>query len=146
MRRSSLASSSWANSVTSNGGVGQRLRTVSDSTLTSMSPVASMGLCLPGRRSVTWPRTASTHTPGIRRGGGGMVRRLGARIVGCAWSLYTGKMSQSVREVDPGELRLPPSRASGADPWKLHQQIRKFGSSKDGMPPLFVYEDLDGVL
>lgn len=55
-------------------------------------------------------------------------------------------MSPSVREVDPSGLRLPPSRAGGADPWKLHQQIRQFGASKDGMPPLFVYEDPDGVL
>src|SRR5215468_7926478 len=55
-------------------------------------------------------------------------------------------MSQPVREVDPGALRLPPSRASGADPWKLHQQIRQFGSSKDGMPPMFVYEDPDGIM
>jgi hypothetical protein len=55
-------------------------------------------------------------------------------------------MSQPTREVDPRELRLPPSRASGADPWKLHQQIGQFGSSKDGMPPLFVYEDPDGLL
>ena len=52
-----------------------------------------------------------------------------------------------IREVDPGGLRLPPSRAGGgADPWKLHQQIRQFGSSKDGMPPILVYEDSDGVL
>jgi hypothetical protein len=58
---------------------------------------------------------------------------------------YPGFMSGAVREVDPSELRLPPSRASGADPWKLHQQIRQFGSSKDGMPPIFVYEDPDGV-
>src|SRR5205809_4823257 len=55
-------------------------------------------------------------------------------------------MSLPIREVDPCELRLPPSRASGADPWKLHQQIRQFGSSKDGMPPILVYEDADGVL
>jgi hypothetical protein len=55
-------------------------------------------------------------------------------------------MSQVIREVDPRELRLPPSRTSGADPWKMHQQIRQFGSSKDGMPPIFVYEDPDGVL
>jgi len=26
-------------------------------------------------------------------------------------------------------LRLPPSRAGGADPWKPHQQIRQHGSS-----------------
>src|SRR6266571_164303 len=49
-------------------------------------------------------------------------------------------MSQPIREVDPGDLRLPPSRAGGADPWKLHQQIRQFGSSTAGMPPIFVYE------
>jgi hypothetical protein len=55
-------------------------------------------------------------------------------------------MSAAAREVDPAELRLPPSRASGADPWKLHQQIRQFGSSKDGIPPIFAYEDPDGVL
>lgn len=55
-------------------------------------------------------------------------------------------MGQVIREVNPSELRLPPSRAGGADPWKLHQQIRQFGSSKDGMPPIFVYEDPDGVL
>ena len=55
-------------------------------------------------------------------------------------------MSQPIREVDPNELRLPPSRASGAEPWKLHQGIRQFGSSKVGMPPIFLYEDPDGVL
>ena len=55
-------------------------------------------------------------------------------------------MSQAIREVDPSELRLPPSRSSGADPWKLHRQMGRFGSSKDGMPPIFVYEDADGVL
>src|SRR4026209_2196820 len=55
-------------------------------------------------------------------------------------------MSQPVREVDPGVLRLPPSRIGGADPWKLHQQIRQFGSSRDGMPPIFVHEDPDCVL
>jgi hypothetical protein len=55
-------------------------------------------------------------------------------------------MGQPIQEVDPGELRLPPSRASGADPWKLHQQIRQFGSSTTGMPPILVYKDPDGTL
>ena len=55
-------------------------------------------------------------------------------------------MSEPIREVDPGELRLPPSRAGGADAWKLHQQVRQFGSSRVGMPPIFVYEDPDGLL
>jgi hypothetical protein len=55
-------------------------------------------------------------------------------------------MGASIREVDPSVLRLPSSRAAGADPWKLHQQIRQFGSSKAGMPPILVYEDPDGLL
>jgi len=55
-------------------------------------------------------------------------------------------VNQSSRDVLPGDLRLPPSRASGADPWKLHQQIRLFGSSTVGMPPILVYEDPDGLL
>lgn len=55
-------------------------------------------------------------------------------------------MGQSIRQADPGGLRLPPSRSAGADWWKLHQQIRRFGSSKAGMPPILVYEDPDGVL
>ena len=55
-------------------------------------------------------------------------------------------MSSNVFEVDPSELRLPPSRSGGADLWKLHQEIRKYGSTKVGMPPIFVYEDPDGIL
>ncbi len=54
-------------------------------------------------------------------------------------------MSDGVRQVDPSELR-PPSRPSGADPWKLHQQIRRFGASADGTPPIFAYEAPDGLL
>lgn len=55
-------------------------------------------------------------------------------------------MDEPIREIDPSDLRPPPSRVSGADPWKLHQQIRRFGSSKDGMLPIFVYEDPDDIL
>jgi hypothetical protein len=70
--------------------------------------------------------------------------RLG--FVARAGEVYSGSRSQSIREVPPGELRLPPSRVSGSDPWKLHQQIRQFGSSRDGMPPILVYEVPNGVL
>ena len=55
-------------------------------------------------------------------------------------------MSQATRDVDPADLRLPPSRAGGADPWKLHQQIRQHGTATAGMPPVLVYEDPDGLL
>jgi len=54
-------------------------------------------------------------------------------------------MNQPIFEYDPASLRLPPSRASGADPWKLHRQIRQYGSSKDDIPPVLVYEDPTGL-
>src|SRR5690349_19426456 len=48
--------------------------------------------------------------------------------------------------VDPRELRVPPSRSQGADPFKLARQISLFGASTVGMPPPWVYEGSDGVL
>lgn len=50
------------------------------------------------------------------------------------------------RDVDPRELRLPPSRRQGADPAKLARQISLFGTSTAGMPVPWVYEGTDGVL
>ncbi len=50
------------------------------------------------------------------------------------------------RDVDPRELRLPPSRRQGADPAKLQSQIARFGRSTAGMPPIEVFEALDDVL
>ncbi len=50
------------------------------------------------------------------------------------------------RNVDPRDLRVPPSRGHGADPLKLARQIGLFGQSAMGMPPPWVYEGTDGVL
>jgi|SRR5437588_10839597 len=50
------------------------------------------------------------------------------------------------RDVDPRELRVPPSRRQGADPAKLARQIALFGRSMEGMLPPWVYEGTDGVL
>ena len=50
------------------------------------------------------------------------------------------------RDVDPQDLRVPPSRSQGADPGKLQRQIALYGRSNVGMPALWVYEGLDGVL
>jgi hypothetical protein len=51
-----------------------------------------------------------------------------------------------LRDVDPRDLRVPPSRGQGADPAKLARQIALFGRSAIGMPPPWVYEGSDGVL
>jgi len=55
-------------------------------------------------------------------------------------------MPADFRDVDPAELRLPPSRLSGADPYKLQRQIIRFGGSTTDMTPVWVYEGWDGVL
>jgi hypothetical protein len=55
-----------------------------------------------------------------------------------------GHMPSRFLDVDPRELRVPSSRNSGADPIKLQRQIARFGASSDGMPPIIVYEGLDG--
>jgi hypothetical protein len=49
-------------------------------------------------------------------------------------------------DVDPGELFLPGSRASGADAGKLARQIAKYGDSMVGMPPWLVTRGKDGNL
>ena len=49
-------------------------------------------------------------------------------------------------DVDPRELRVPRSRQSGADPYKLQQQIARFGGSEHGMPPIEVSRGIDGRL
>jgi hypothetical protein len=49
-------------------------------------------------------------------------------------------------DVDPRTLRVPGSRRSGADPWKLQQQIAQFGNSTQGIPPLEVSRGSDGEL
>ncbi len=55
-------------------------------------------------------------------------------------------MPSQIVEVDPLTLHLPPSRSSGADPYKLQRQIAKFGTSGAGMPPPWVYRGTDGLL
>jgi hypothetical protein len=45
-------------------------------------------------------------------------------------------MAADFRDVDPAELRLPSSRLSGADRYKLQRQIAQHGTSISGMPPL----------
>jgi hypothetical protein len=48
--------------------------------------------------------------------------------------------------VDPCELHLPPARASGADPAKLHRQIATYGAEIAGMPAIWLYRAADGAL
>jgi hypothetical protein len=49
-------------------------------------------------------------------------------------------------DVDPATLHLPTSRASGADPLKMHRQLIRHGTSTVGMPTVEVYRGSDGKL
>jgi hypothetical protein len=49
-------------------------------------------------------------------------------------------------DVDPRTLRLPTSRRSGADPFKLQRQVAQFGNTIRGMQPLEVSRGSDGEL
>ena len=49
-------------------------------------------------------------------------------------------------DVDPRSLRLPSARRTGADAYKLHRQIARFGTSVRGMPSIEVSRGTDGEL
>ncbi len=55
-------------------------------------------------------------------------------------------MATTFVDIDPRLLKLPTSRISGADPFKLHRQIARFGKSQVGMPVLEVVRSRDGEL
>lgn len=54
-------------------------------------------------------------------------------------------MPVEIRYVDPRELRVPGSRPI-ADPGKLARQFARYDASTEGMPAIFCYEGIDGVL
>ena len=53
-------------------------------------------------------------------------------------------MARQFLDVDPRTLHVPPSRLSGADPFKLQRQIASFVASTDGMPAPWLYRGSDG--
>lgn len=55
-------------------------------------------------------------------------------------------MKPEFLDVDPRTLHVPPSRMSGADPYKLQRQMARFGVSSAGMPAPWVYRGTDGEL
>ena len=55
-------------------------------------------------------------------------------------------MAREFLEVDPATLHVPSSRRDGADPFKVHRQLAKHGTSIAGMPPIEVSRGTDGEL
>jgi hypothetical protein len=50
------------------------------------------------------------------------------------------------RDVDPGDLRLPPGRQDGAVASRYHKQVKDYGADVAGMPPIEVTEGGGGEL
>jgi hypothetical protein len=50
------------------------------------------------------------------------------------------------RDVDPGDLRLPPARQNGAIPSRYRKQVTAHGANTSGMPIVEVTEGRDGEL
>jgi hypothetical protein len=48
--------------------------------------------------------------------------------------------------VDPRTLRLPTTRPTGPDPFRLSHQVRQYGGSTHGMPTIEVSRGTDGEL
>jgi len=49
-------------------------------------------------------------------------------------------------EVDPGDLRLPPSRQEGPNASRYRRQVYQFGGNTDEMPTIEATEGRDGEL
>lgn len=57
-----------------------------------------------------------------------------------------GKGAATAAKADPAQLRLPPTRSEGADPFKLSKQIGQYGKSTEGMPPIEVTKGAKGEM
>jgi hypothetical protein len=57
-----------------------------------------------------------------------------------------GRTAADLRDVDPAESRLTPSRRSGAERTDSRARSHVFGDSTNGMPRDEFYEGPDGVL
>ena len=101
------------------------------------------------------PVITDDNTVSITPAKGIMSTILGVAITGRVIAGLVGSIAQNVlpgaedkevltQRADPGELRLPPTRSDGADPFKLSEQMQEYGDSTEGMPPIQVTEGNNG--
>lgn len=65
------------------------------------------------------------------------------QMTGTPKSIPLGKIPCPTK-ANPANLRLPPTRPDGADPFKLASMMNKFGNSLQGMPPIQVTQGANG--
>ncbi|MBI1178900.1 hypothetical protein GC207_15825 [bacterium] len=125
--------------------------------LAAQGTQAAMGQRAPGDISVIEAGQAGATAAvtgaalhGLARGYGALKNAAsgaaGTAEASAAGSTAPAASSVEPLRVDPAELRLPPTRSEGADPFKLANQIKQHGSSTRGMPPIEVTQGGDGLL
>ena len=101
----------------------------------------------PTRRFSSGSRTWSGSWIGFWRGGGRLCLRTSPQQARLRYfqnrfgAILLHMTPPELLDVDPRSLHVPPSRLSGADPYKHQQQIARFGTRTDRMPPLGSIED-----
>ena len=57
-----------------------------------------------------------------------------------------GRTMGRIEDVEPGDLRLPPSRQDGPNVSRYFEQVQRFGGRMDNMPTIEVTQGKDGEL
>lgn len=98
----------------------------------------------PGPEMAWNPYSGSWYTDAGIRTADGILFLFAGKVA--ADSLEGGLASSRCLTANPSQLRLPPTRPSGADPFKLANQIRLYGNSFEGMPPILVTKGANGEM
>ena len=104
-----------------------------------IAPVAAAAGAEIAASALANPETATAIVNAIAEAGAGDA--LGGTSAAAGASLTARTL-----QADPAKLRLPPTRPEGADPFRLAGQIRQFGSSIEGMPPIQVTKGANGEM
>jgi RHS repeat-associated protein len=129
------------------GGVAEPLRLGSSVGAVSGDPHATLGdVALAGVQEAS--RAAAVVPVGAAIGKGvGTLLSAGAKEAAGELAGAAGQAAgKAAKLADPGQLRLPPTRSEGADPFKLSKQIGQYGKSTEGMPPIEVTKGANGEM
>jgi hypothetical protein len=107
----------------------------------SSGVASTAGIAAGGLSVYNWATAPTTTTPTVvaPTDDGWVEQQQQQQQTGPAGATPTGPLT-----VDPGTLRLPPTRSEGADLFKLSQQMQQYGDSTEGMPPIQVTQGLNG--
>ena len=129
------------------GGVAEPLRLGSSAGAVSGNPNATAGQIAIASVQET-ARAAALIPVGAASGkGAGTLLSAGEKEAAGGLAGAAGQAAgKGAKLADPGQLRLPPTRSEGADPFKLSKQIGQYGKSTEGMPAIQVTKGANGEM